>query len=67
MPEAEFELGDANKDGKLNIRDATIIQKHLAKMVTLDENAVALADFDLNGKVNIKDATMIQKKIAGLI
>lgn len=67
VPEAEFEIGDANKDGKLNIRDATIIQKHLAKMVTLDENAVALADFDLNGKVNIKDATMIQKKIAGLI
>ena len=67
VPEAEFEIGDANKDGKLNIRDATIIQKHLAKMVTLDEKAVALADFDLNGKVNIKDATMIQKKIAGLI
>ena len=67
VPEAEFEIGDANKDGKLNIRDATIIQKHLAKMVTLDENAVTLADFDLNGKVNIKDATRIQKKIAGLI
>lgn len=67
VPEAEFEVGDANKDGKLNIRDATIIQKHLAKMVALDEKAVALADFDLNGKVNIKDATMIQKKIAGLI
>lgn len=67
VPEAEFEIGDANKDGKLNIRDATIIQKHLAKMVALDEKAVALADFDLNGKVNIKDATMIQKKIAGLI
>lgn len=66
-PVEKFELGDVNRDGKLNIRDATIIQKHLAKMVTLDEGALALADFYLNGKVNIKDATTIQKKIAGLI
>lgn len=66
-PEAEYQVGDANKDGKINIKDATIIQKHLAKMLTLDETALVLADFDLNGKVNIKDATTIQKKIAGLI
>lgn len=64
--ESEFELGDANKDGKLNIRDATIIQKYLAKMVTLDDEAVALSDFDGNGKVNVKDATAIQKKLAGI-
>ena len=64
--ESEFELGDANKDGKLNIRDATIIQKYLAKMVPLDDEAVALSDFDGNGKVNVKDATAIQKKLAGI-
>lgn len=62
-----FDLGDANKDGKLNIRDATIIQKYLAKMVTLDEEAISLSDFDQNGKVNVKDATAIQKKLAGII
>ncbi|MBQ2825268.1 MAG: leucine-rich repeat protein [Clostridia bacterium] len=64
--ESEFDLGDANKDGKLNIRDATIIQKYLAKLADLDEEAVALSDFDGNGKVNVKDATAIQKKLAGI-
>ncbi len=66
-PEAEFELGDVNMDKKLNIRDATAIQKHLAKIATLSEDAIALADFTQDGKVNIKDATTIQKKIAGII
>ena len=64
---SEFDLGDANKDGKLNIRDATAIQKFLAKIVDFDEEAQALADFDGNGKVNVKDATAIQKKLAGII
>ncbi len=67
VPEGEFELGDVNKDSKLNIRDATAIQKHLAKISTLSEDAVSLADYTKDGKVNIKDATTIQKKIAGLI
>lgn len=64
---SEFEIGDVNKDGKLNIRDATVIQKYIAKMTDLDEEALSLADFDGNGKVNVKDATAIQKKIAGII
>jgi len=63
----EYDLGDVNKDGKLNIRDATLIQKAIAKMETLDESQNTLADFDQNGKVNVKDATAIQKKIAGLL
>ncbi len=65
--ESQFDLGDANKDGKLNIRDATIIQKYLAKLAELDEEAISLSDFDGNGKVNVKDATAIQKKLAGII
>lgn len=66
-PEPEFALGDVNMDGKLNIRDATLIQKYLAKLSTLTEAEKDLADFDLNGKVNVRDATAIQKKIANLI
>lgn len=67
LPEGEFETGDVTCDGKLNIRDVTMIQKYLAKIVSLDENVIILADFTNDGKVNIKDATTIQKKIAGLI
>ena len=64
---AEFELGDVNGDGKLNIRDATAIQKHLAKIATLSDEVLPVADYNADGKVNVKDATTIQKKIAGLI
>ena len=62
-----FEKGDVNTDGKLNIRDATAIQKHLAKIATLSDDALELADISGDGKVNVRDATTIQKKIAGLI
>lgn len=63
----DFELGDVNMDSKLNIRDATLIQKSIAKMVALDDIQTLLADFNSDGKVNVKDATAIQKTIAGLI
>lgn len=63
----EYETGDANMDGKLNIRDATTIQKYLAKVLSLTEDALKLADFNSDSKLNIKDATTIQKKLAGII
>ena len=63
----EFDLGDVNGDGKLNIRDATLIQKYLAKLETLTEAQLKAADYNKDTKVNIKDATAIQKKLAGLI
>lgn len=62
-----YELGDVNRDGKLNIRDATAIQKHLAKLIDFDDEQKALADFQADGKLNIKDATRIQKKLANLL
>lgn len=63
----EFAVGDVNADGKLNIKDATTIQKFVAKMIELDEKAQARADYNADGKVNVKDATLIQKKIANLL
>lgn len=64
--DTEYETGDANMDNKLNIRDATLIQKHLAKITTMSEEALKLADFNGDSKVNVKDATSIQKFIAGI-
>lgn len=63
----QFESGDVNGDGKLNIKDATAIQKYLAKLAEFDAVQLTLADVNKDGKVNIKDATYIQKKIAKLI
>ncbi len=65
--EDEYQLGDVNMDGKMNIRDATTIQKYAAMMIEFDETQKKLADYNGDGKINVKDATMIQKKLANLI
>ena len=54
--------GDANGDGKVNVRDAAHIAKMLAQgkafMLTID------ADFNGDGKVNVRDAAAIAKYLA---
>ena len=59
-------LGDVNLDSKVNINDATLVQKAVANMVTLTAEQTIAADVNKDTKVNIKDATEIQKKSAGL-
>ncbi|MBQ9742111.1 MAG: dockerin type I repeat-containing protein [Ruminococcus sp.] len=59
-------LGDANEDGKVNVKDATVIQKDIAYLASLSDTGRILADVDGNGSVNIKDATAIQKHVAGM-
>lgn len=59
--------GDADCNGKVNVKDATLIQKHVAKISTLTDQGFVNAEVDGNGKVNVKDATMIQKFIANMI
>lgn len=70
--------GDVNFDGKLNIRDATFIQKDVANKTSVYEKyymvkgrydstrALKIADFNRDGKFNIRDATAIQKHLAGV-
>lgn len=58
--------GDANKDGKVTIADATAIQKYIAGLVGFDEKQLEDGDYDYTGAVNIKDATMLQKHLAGM-
>ena len=60
------DYGDANCDGKINIKDATYVQKSLANIVVADNLSTTVSDFNKDGKVTIKDATAIQKQIAGL-
>ena len=59
--------GDVNSDGKLNIKDATTIQKYVAKLWLFSNVEIYLADINEDGVVNVKDATHIQKKIANLL
>ena len=57
-------MGDVDFSGKVNIRDATKIQKMLAKFEAFDDKATFVANVVDDNKVNIKDATAIQKYCA---
>ncbi len=63
----ELITGDADNDGRISIKDATAIQKHLAKIINLDEYGLVAADTNFDKKITISDATKIQKFIAQLI
>lgn len=60
-------FGDADSDRKLSVKDATAVQKHLAKISTLERKQLMAADVDANGKVSISDAADIQKYLANLM
>lgn len=65
--DGDVKYGDVNGDGNINVLDATEIQKHLAGLVTLTAEQLAVSDTDHDGRVSIKDATQIQKYIAGIV
>ncbi len=58
--------GDADCDGKVNVKDATAIQKHVADIIKLSTQGQANAEVDGSGNLTVKDATMIQKRVAGM-
>lgn len=65
---AQFHFsGDVNLDGKLNVKDVTLVQKYVARTVTtLSDLAYKQGDVNYDGKLTIKDATKIQQMIAGI-
>ena len=64
VPAEKVILGDSDLNGQVSIKDATLIQKDLAKIVTLDEKAAFAGDVDGNETLSIKDVTYIQKFLA---
>ena len=63
---AVYILGDADGNGKVDVRDVTQLQKSLAGLTELDDIGELAADVDGNGKVDVRDATAIQKWIADI-
>ena len=59
--------GDVNGDNKINIRDITLISKHIAGTETLTKEQLCFGDVNLDGKTNISDITAIAQYIAGSI
>lgn len=59
-------LGDADLSEKVNVKDATLVQKHVASLEALNDKQLFAANADCSEKVNVKDATAIQKYVASL-
>ena len=59
-----YELGDANLDGRINVRDVTAIQRHIADLEKIDDEQLAVADANGDGVVTIDDATLLQMFLA---
>ena len=53
-----------NLDGRVDIRDVTAIQRHLAELEPLSDQALALADTNGDGEVTIDDATHLLMYLA---
>jgi hypothetical protein len=62
--EPEIIIGDANLDGKVNINDATLVQRIVAKIIKPNEKQSKTADTNRDGFITIKDSTLIQKQIS---
>lgn len=59
--------GDVDKNGKVSIKDATLMQKALARMTTLGTIQIIVSDVNADTKVNVKDVTAIQKLCANIL
>ena len=60
-------LGDTDQNGKVNVKDATLIQKSVAGLEAEFTGVVRLcADATMDNTINVKDATQIQKQVAGM-
>ncbi len=65
--EQTYKLGDADLSGDVNVKDATIIQKHVADLVKLSDDALSVCDTNHDSRITVSDATAIQKFVAGII
>lgn len=63
----EYFLGDADLNGIVNVKDATLIQKVVAGIEdAFTDIAAVCADSNMDADINVKDATTIQKHVAGI-
>ena len=66
-PVPEPVIGDLNGDGKVTIKDITILQRFLAEFDEFTDEQYKLADMNRDGKVNVRDVTAMQRIVAEFI
>lgn len=59
--------GDVDFDGSVTVKDATDIQKHIARLTDFSQKQKNSADVDGSGSISVQDVSLIQKRIAKII
>ena len=64
IPDNMILMGDATLDRRIDVSDATLVQKHIVRLENLTNNSLVAADVDRDNTISIKDATLIQCYVA---
>ncbi len=63
----DYLLGDVNGDGKVTLKDVTLVRYHYLEISTGTTQQVARMDVNKDGKVTLRDANQIRRYVLGLI
>lgn len=66
LPGNGYSIGDVDMSKDVNVKDASAIQKYLAKLEAFSKEQELLADADFDGNITVKDVSCIQRKVAKL-
>lgn len=64
---AERLMGDVNGDGFVSISDATDIQRHIAELELIPDEALSYAMVSDDDELSVSDATLVQMYVAEMI
>ena len=65
--EDTYIFGDVDGNGELEVLDVTMLQRHLAEFITLDEDSLNRGLVSGGDEISIIDATLIQRYLAEMI
>lgn len=65
--EPQVTLGDIDGNGKITLKDATLLLQHVNKVATLENSQLAAADINGDGKITLKDATLLLQYVNKII
>ena len=57
-------LGDTDNNGRINVKDVTAIQRHIAELNLLSGDTLKAADINGDGSVTMADVTALQRFLA---
>ena len=66
-PSNRILIGDVDLNGTITVCDSTEVQRYIACISTLSDEALIAADVNKDSVISVKDATMIQAYIVKLI